>query len=96
MADKVKQVKFICPHCQHEILEALNVDVVVKYEITGLSENGNFEYNYDSPTISGGEVEHFACSYCGFALSDDEDMSFLTEPSDIIEWCKKNCEQDNG
>jgi predicted RNA-binding Zn-ribbon protein involved in translation (DUF1610 family) len=93
--DKVKALKFKCPKCGHTMLECVEVDAVVKLGITAINDSGDFDY-VSRPTICRGEVDSFQCAYCGHVLTDDNNMDFLTEPEEIIEWCKKNCEQEDA
>lgn len=94
MAEEKKQVSFTCPRCNDHQLESVEKDVTARSPITALNDNGDFDY--DTPILEDGEVVLFQCVHCGFILADDEGIGFLKEHDEVIEWCKRHCEQEDG
>lgn len=80
-------IKFKCPSCEGNRLECcMNGPHVCP--ITEIDEEGDFEYGkYDSSS----DPDRFQCLECGFVL--EYDNYTITENSEVVEWCKKNCEQ---
>ena len=93
MADERKGLKFKCtnPDCECKELECVEEGVTLSSTIMSLNEDGDFDY--ESPSMDGGEINRYQCQYCGFVLKD-EDNNNLTEHLEVVEWVKKNCKQD--
>jgi len=96
MPEKIKILKFQCGACGHNQLECVESDVFYYSPIADIKEDGDFDYG--EARADGGMVDHYECCKCGEGLIGEdgigEDGEFLTEHSEVVEWCKKNCKQD--
>lgn len=85
-------VKFVCPNCSGEVLECCTKDAFVSSQVTLIDEDGDFEYG--KPCIHESSVDRFQCAKCGFILEDPDYDAHITEPEDVVKWCKDNCKQE--
>jgi len=86
-------LKFKCPSCKKEDLEIIETDVIMTSLVVEIDEEICF--TYDLIDTGGGRVDRFQCSECGFTLKD-ADEQVITDEEDVVEWLKKNCEQEAG
>ena len=84
-------LKFKCPSCSREDLEVVQTDVVMTSQVVDIDEEGYFEY--DLIDTGGGCVDRYQCLNCGYVLKDDDGQAVTTE-EEVVEWVRKNCEQD--
>ena len=82
-------VKFVCPDCGKTHLEVI-MDGDHTTAILALFKSGSVEYG---DTESAGFVERFQCVGCGFTVLDDA-QGPIKDDEEVVEWCKKNCEQE--
>ena len=92
MAEKNKTVKFRCPECGHHELEEIQIDITTTSVIDVLNVDGDFDYD-SHPTLEDGEIERYQCSKCGFILQTKSGEN-ISEPLELIEWLKENCNQE--
>jgi predicted RNA-binding Zn-ribbon protein involved in translation (DUF1610 family) len=80
-------LRFECPQCGGERLEAVN------YTATYLNiyDDGSVEY----PKAYGGEIDHFRCHACRWIVEDDE-HGRIDDPEILASWLKDKCEQNNS
>jgi predicted RNA-binding Zn-ribbon protein involved in translation (DUF1610 family) len=93
--DDKDAVKFVCPDCGHKRIEAV-MDGHHTTIIEGMFDSGSIEYG---ETQAEGDLQRFICVGCGRQIVDDdgvrsiEDQDPITDEDELVEWCKKNCEQ---
>ena len=86
-------VKFVCPDCQGARLECCETGSY-KSEVLDIDEKGDFDFGEISAS---GDVERFQCLTCGHVLGDGETRFAqypVTEHDEVVQWCKKNCNQE--
>ena len=83
-------IKFKCPNCSGEDRLECCEDGVYHSEIIKLDEEGDFEYG---AIDAYGDVVRFQCLKCGYILKD-EDGENIIHNEDVVEWCKKHCNQE--
>jgi len=88
---EIKNLKFICPKCNKDILECCEDTAFVSSSIKFIDESGDFEYG--EVTVHDGIVCRFQCLYCGYILKDKDEKN-IDENLEVVEWLKKNCKQE--
>ena len=84
-------IKFVCPDCGDVRLECcFNGPHTVP--ITKIDEEGDFDFGtYESSS----EPDRFQCLHCGYVLCDEAGAA-LWEHTEVGEWCKANCKQEES
>ena len=85
---KIKELKFICPECNGDIL-ALGLEGYHSCNVAFIDEEGDFEYNQ---IYSLGYTLNWHCSKCGNILKDKRN-NIITDNLEVVEWIKENCKQ---
>ena len=83
----MKELKFTCPKCNHNLLEIIETDAIVSSNIVNIREDGDFDYQ--NLTVDDSVVDRFQCAECGYVLKD-ENGEKITDNIDVVEWIKKN------
>ena len=85
-------LKFTCPSCgRHRLEQCFNGPHAVIIE--EIEEGGNFEYGeYQSSAMP----DRNQCLYCGFVITDPESGAALWDNTEVAEWIKRNCPQEDN
>lgn len=87
-------LKFTCPKCGKHELGSVEENIMT-YPITRLDAEGNFEYDYDNPTVGDGQVLSYQCMNCGYELKDENGLEIQNCVS-AAEWLIAHQEASNN
>jgi len=85
-------VKFVCPDCNGTQIECCEDGPYVS-DVLNIDDEGDFDYGEISAS---GMVVRYQC-HCGFILTENpsgHNPFPITEHEEVVEWCKKNCNQE--
>ena len=82
----MKTLKFTCPDCGKHGLGSVE-QVILTYPIKNLNEDGDFDHDYDNPTVGDGQVLAYQCMNCGYELNDEQGIT-IQDCISAAEWIK--------
>lgn len=84
-------LKFTCPKCGCNTLNIFEHEIIAITEVKEITDDE--EFFYKPLEVMEGETEGYGCAQCEFTIRGKNENN-LTETSDVSEWIKENCPQE--